>query len=277
MKICIDAGHYGKYNQSPVNKAYWESEMTWKLHILLKSELEKYGVTVVATRPNQATDLALTSRGKKAAGCDLFISIHSNACGQESVDYPLACCCVSGKCDALGQKLADTVQRVMGCKQSGRIIKKKNTAGNGDWYSVLYGAAQVGVPGVLLENGFHTNAANTAWLLNDVNLAKLAQAEAQTIAEHYGLKKFENNSHIQQAMPEKSQTNADGAFRVKVVCNALNVRSGAGTQYKINTVVHKNEVYTIVGTTKSSDGGMWYKLKSGVGYINGSTKYVRKV
>lgn len=43
MKICLDAGHYGKYNQSPVNKAYWESEFTWKFHLLLKAELERYG------------------------------------------------------------------------------------------------------------------------------------------------------------------------------------------------------------------------------------------
>ena len=40
MKLCLDAGHYGKYNQSPVVPAYWESEFTWKFHLLLKSELE---------------------------------------------------------------------------------------------------------------------------------------------------------------------------------------------------------------------------------------------
>lgn len=43
MKICLDAGHYGKYNQSPVFKSYYESEMTWRLHRMLQAELELRG------------------------------------------------------------------------------------------------------------------------------------------------------------------------------------------------------------------------------------------
>ena len=40
MKICIDAGHYGKYNQSPADSRYYESDFTWKLHLLQKKYLE---------------------------------------------------------------------------------------------------------------------------------------------------------------------------------------------------------------------------------------------
>lgn len=32
IKICLDAGHYGKYNRSPAVKTYYESDMNWKLH-----------------------------------------------------------------------------------------------------------------------------------------------------------------------------------------------------------------------------------------------------
>ena len=48
VKIMLDAGHYGKYNQG-VNKNYYESEAMWKLHLLLKAELEKYGFEVGTT------------------------------------------------------------------------------------------------------------------------------------------------------------------------------------------------------------------------------------
>ena len=158
MKICLDAGHYGRYNQSPVNQMYWESEFSWKFHLLLKAELEKYGIQVITTRQDKDKDLGLVARGKMAAGCDLFLSLHSNAVGSgvSSTDYPLACCCVSGKVDNLGLELAQTVQRVMGTNQDGRITKRKSDYGNGDWYSVLYGAAQVGVPGILLEHSGRT-------------------------------------------------------------------------------------------------------------------------
>ena len=194
MKICIDAGHYGKYNRSPVNKAYYESDMSWKLHNYIKSALQAYGITVVTTRKTQSGDLGLESRGRKAAGCDLFLSIHSNACGDASVDYPLACCCVSGKADKLGQQLANKVHSVMGTRQTGRIIKKRGD--NGDWYGVLRGAASVGVPGILLEHSFHTNLAATNWLLVDANLKRMAQAEADVIAAYYGIKKPADASKV---------------------------------------------------------------------------------
>ena len=97
MKICIDAGHHGKQNRSPVVKEYYEAEMNWKLHLLLKKYLEEYGVEVITTRSKQTVDLGLLARGKKAEGCDLFLSIHSNACDTESVDRPVVIPQLDGK------------------------------------------------------------------------------------------------------------------------------------------------------------------------------------
>lgn len=272
MKICLDAGHYGKYNRSPVNGSYYESDMTWKLHTFLKSALEAYGITVITTRKNQASDLALEARGKTAKGCDLFISVHSNACGTESVDYPLACCCVSGKVDTIGKKLADTVASVMGTRQSGRIIKKRGDSG--DWYGVLRGAAKVGVPGVLLEHSFHTNAKATAWLLSDSHLKKLAEAEAQTIAEHYGIKKASQS--VPTAAPESGGQKSPSSYMVKIICDALNVRSAPGLSSQVKSVVHKGEAFTIV-ETKSIGSVQWGKLKSGAGWISLGEKYVKRI
>lgn len=69
---------------------------------------------------------------------------------------------------------------------------------------------------------------------------------------------------------KKTEASAFVAFKVKVTADALNVRAGAGTKYKINTVVHKNEIYTIVG-----QDGKWGKLKSGAGWI--SLDYTKRV
>lgn len=62
-----------------------------------------------------------------------------------------------------------------------------------------------------------------------------------------------------QAPVQSTTTN----YTVKINTADLNVRAGAGVNYKINTVVHQNEVYTIVA---ESNG--WGKLKSGAGWIN---------
>ena len=52
------------------------------------------------------------------------------------------------------------------------------------------------------------------------------------------------------------------SYMVKVTCDVLNIRAGAGTNYKINGSIRDKGVYTIVETK-----GNWGKLKSGAGWI----------
>ena len=52
-------------------------------------------------------------------------------------------------------------------------------------------------------------------------------------------------------------------YKVRITASVLNVRAGAGTNYKVNTTVKKDEVYTIV-----AESGSWGKLKSGAGWIS---------
>lgn len=188
MKICLDAGHYGKYNKSPANSAYYESDMVWKLTELQKKYLEAYGIEVITTRTNQATDRDLYARGAASKGCDLFISNHSNAVAStvnNSVDYPVSYCTINGRADGIGLVLAQTIENIIPTKQAARIERRSGS--NGDYYAVLRGATAAGTPGLILEHSFHTNAAITNWLLDDANLARLAEAEAWSIAEYYGI------------------------------------------------------------------------------------------
>ena len=59
-------------------------------------------------------------------------------------------------------------------------------------------------------------------------------------------------------------------YIVRVNTDVLNIRSGAGTNYKINGQVKKYELYTIVDEKNG-----WGKLKSGAGWI--SLQYTKKV
>lgn len=70
----------------------------------------------------------------------------------------------------------------------------------------------------------------------------------------------------EQVYPEISKF----PYRVIITASKLNVRAGAGTSYKINTQVEKDEVFTIV-----DEKGSWGKLKSDKGWIHlGYTKPV---
>ena len=191
VKVCLDAGHVGsKYNQSPVVKTYYESAMVWKLHLKLKSALEARGFEVMTTRATIDTNMGVYDRGAASKGCDIFLSLHSNACGTESVDYPVIYRAYDNKnnVDTLALKIAKKVGQLMGTVHAGRTATRRNSAG-GEYYGVLRGARAVGTPlYMLIEHSFHTNPKATKWLSVDANLEKLAVAEAELLAEHFGVK-----------------------------------------------------------------------------------------
>lgn len=212
IKICIDAGHYGKYNRSPANRAYYESDMTWKLTNLQKKFLEEYdGIEVILTRSDKNKDKSLYDRGACSKGCDLFISNHSNAVGSyvdEKTDYIAiyhmvedSTTIIDDKSKDVAKVLAPVIARIMGTKQGYKVLSRKidydrNGDGilNDNYYGVLHGARMVKTPGILIEHSFHTNTTATNWLLNDNNLTSLAKAEAETLANYFGLRKKTNSA-----------------------------------------------------------------------------------
>lgn len=216
-KICIDAGHYGRYNRSPVVPEYYESDMTWKLHLLLKKYLEQYGFEVITTRANKNSDLSLYNRGAKSKGCDLFLSLHSNAAyssndpmekqlASEKVDRVDIYAPISGKGHDIAKRLADCIVEVMETKQLGYVKTRKSGSG-GEYYGVIRGAVAVGTIGLLVEHSFHTNTRAAKWLLDEGNLDKLAQAEAKDIAEHFGM--TGKTEAAQPSEPEKASALGD--------------------------------------------------------------------
>ena len=267
MKICLDAGHYGKYNQSPVNTDYWESDFAWKFHLFLKAALEGYGIEVITTRTNQATDLKLELRGQKSAGCDLFLSIHSNACNDASADYPLACCCVNGTADVLGNELAKIVGKCMGSSGMARIWKREGNGGS-DYYGVLRGAASVGTPGILLEHGFHTNLRNTNWLMDDDNLRRMAEAEANVIAEHFDVKSDEKQDPESNAKRIWDKLRSAGLSEAGAAGLMGNLKAESNLQpNNVQNTFEKKLGYTDESYTDAVDAGTYTNFANdGAGY-----------
>ena len=193
--------------------------------------------------------LALTSRGRKAKGCDLFLSMHSNAAGAESVDYPVAYVPLNGTGTDIGQKLADIVADVMGTVQNGRTATRRGGTG-ADYYGVIRGAVSVGVPGVILEHSFHTNPKAAAWLMSDANLSKLAKAEADCIAAWLEGTVKPAAQTLQVAKSKSAAYNK--AYKTTA---DLNMRSGAGTDFPVLTTLPHGAAfrcygfYNVVGST----------------------------
>lgn len=90
---------------------------------------------------------------------------------------------------------------------------------------------------------------------------------------------FDNNGNVVYTKGTTSTSQSTSTtstqsvpFNVKIIVDGLNVRKGAGTSYPIVMTIRDHGTYGIVEVN-----GSWGKLKSGAGWINISSKYVKKV
>jgi len=182
--VVLDAGHFGKRNQSPLVSGYYESERMWMLMRYLQTFLELKGIKVICTRAKQTDDLAVTQRGKLAKGSDLFISLHSNAADDSVTDRVVVYEKLNAdtRAHSLAVSLAETVSGIINTKQAYAVKTRANSAGN-EYYGVMRGAASTDCPYYyILEHSFHTNRDSALFLLEDENLLALAAAEANNIS-----------------------------------------------------------------------------------------------
>jgi N-acetylmuramoyl-L-alanine amidase len=268
MKVMLDAGHYGKTYNPGVVKGYYESEQMWRLQGYLVKALEGYGIKVDTTRKSQSENPGTEERGRRSKGYDLFLSLHTNAPGDNVTkekweDYDAPWCFVFQDLSwtniddiskGVGNKLGEAIYKTLGTKQPYKIGQQKSPTdrdGNGilddEYYGVLVGARKVGTPGVLIEHTFHTNKRMCKWLLKEDNLKALAEAEARAIAEYFGIIK----------QPETVSK------KVKITAFALNVRKGPGTNYALSALPLLKGAE--VDICEISNG--WGRLADGRGWV----------
>lgn len=233
LKITLDPGH-GQYgNKSPNNSKYIEGTQMWHLANKLKVALEKYGFEVVTTRPKITDNPSLSARGSAAGknGSSMFLSLHSNAPGANAdgtysksvtgsvVYYSMT----RSENKALADKLGNKVSQLMGHYYRGSKTREYPNKPGVDYYGVIRAAAQSGCKcAMLIEHGFHTNIADSNYLLVDENLQKIAEAEAAIIAEYFGQTKTENAPQEKPAETAKTLYRVQtGAFTKKANATAL--------------------------------------------------------
>lgn len=187
-KVCLDAGHSASntYNKSP-DGTYYEHEFALDMAKRMKAVLERAGVEVVETRPDNG-DVSLGERCRisNAAGVDLFVSIHSNATGTLSTGadgWGNARgweCYVYGLSGARYQAAKAILARVEGVCPAIRykpIVDKPE----------LYVLKHTNAPAVLIEHGFHTSREDVELLKDAGYRQKMAEAEAFGILDYLGV------------------------------------------------------------------------------------------
>lgn len=190
--ICLDPGHIGGYNRGAYSK-YYEGTKMYDFSLMLKEEIEKYSnLKAIITRSSVQDCPSLADRAKMAKknGALCLLSLHSNACGTESVNrVAIYRSQAMPKSEDLGWNLSDAIVATMNADvpttPSKSILTRLNSYGT-DYYGILRNSTGGSVTAsFILEHGFHTNYKQAEWLYNDANLRKLAVAEAKVLAAYY--------------------------------------------------------------------------------------------
>ena len=241
LLVCLDPGHYAGCNEVPDTVSpYCEGDFTLEVGLALRDELaETYGITCAMTREagsitlggmsDEALDnTAIQLRGEAAEGCDLFISLHTNANLDDangaptfkqptSITKPIVLANTVAASDeralavanAIGEEVADASARLGIAREEAfdpvdgpQELRTWSDAFNdsttengtvsirrwngGDYYGVLRGAANVGVPGFIVEHGHHTVPEMRRAAAEGTLAPAWAEADARGIAEGYG-------------------------------------------------------------------------------------------
>ena len=208
--VVLDPGHDGTHGGSSAN-GFVEAQLNLKIAQYCKAELEQYrGVTVYMTRdssscPNGGGDnkscLQRRANIARDMGASLFVSLHNNYSSSPSASgaeiwYPNQN--YNSWTSQVGGSAASKILEQLtslGLHNRGTQIRSANQdkypdGSAADYYAVIRHTKEYGIPGIIVEHAFMSNASDaTNFLSNDEQLKRLGVADATGIANYFELTK----------------------------------------------------------------------------------------
>lgn len=250
LKFCVITGHgkskSGGYDPGAVSGKYQEFRIAKEIAKYTNEYLRSYGNE--SKLINYDGSLYLTERIEKinASDFDFALEIHLNAGGGTGTEvfYP------SGDTEAQGaaRAVSESISKALSVRNRGAKTRL-NSAGK-DYFGIIRSTK---IPTLLIETVF----------IDTSDIKKVETQEGQKAC----------GKAIALALNGYFADSAkkSGEYTVRIVTDLLNVRSGPGTQYKINTTVKRGEVFTVV-----EKKGSWGRLKSGAGWISLNPDYAER-
>lgn len=252
IKVFISAGHGGR-DSGAVGNGLLEKDINLSISKACASYLDSCGLLVKLSRDKDENDpIGEEVNEANAFNADIAISFHNNAGGGNGSETWYYTHCQTSK------KLAEymeTASKQLG--QNSRGVKPTTS---------LYFLSKTKMPAVLVETAFIDNSDDICIIDNEDKQRNFGVAYARAIL-NFIAEQFD--------IPQPTPNLPKEEFLIKVKV-PLNIRKGAGIEYDIVGVINDNYKYTIIDTASANDGGRWGKLKSGIGWINISDKFVTR-
>lgn len=176
LRIMIDVGHGGDDGGAkPNGAAYDEAALNLQLAMRLKAELESMGATVIM---NRTTDVNISVQARidylKEQAPDLCIAIHQNSGEKDSYNGGWVCYYTPFSKKAAEAIYAET--------QKSGVYQRTDLYWDNTKY---YVGRETTCPVVLMENGFMTNEADYATMVDAHAQQMKAEAMAQGTANYF--------------------------------------------------------------------------------------------
>ena len=208
--ICIDAGH-GGYDGGTDAGTKTEKEYNLSLSLYLRDALLADGRFEVVMTRDDDTYLKYLARADIArrANADLLISVHCNQVAESYVSGTQAYVSLIDRFNAtaLAGSILDSIESAVGIKR-GKVATRTDSGDSlgiyywdserqwdmpaaaelgqvSDYYSMNTWSSKFGIPSIIVEHGFLSNANDLAVLNSDAKLKTLAEAEADAIIEYF--------------------------------------------------------------------------------------------
>lgn len=185
FKMLINAGHGAGAAHNRGSVCSNEGDNNYYFSLELKKAMEQYeNVQIDLVRNNISDNPTLAQRAAMGKGYHLYYSIHSNAAvGNPTVRGTEVWDSVEKPNPTLAKAICDVISDLFG--HNNRGVKYREGQPGLNWYGELRhnGADSA----MIVEHGFHTNQQDCNFFKN--NHKKIAEAVAEVIAKHYGLKK----------------------------------------------------------------------------------------
>lgn len=276
-KICIVVGHgkskNGGYDSGAVYGEYHEFRIAKEIAKYAQQTLvNEYGVS--CDLMNYDGNLYLQDRiNRLKDNTYAYIAeIHLNAGGGTGTEVYYSRNDVTGR--KYAENISNSIARTLGITSRG--AKTKLNAVGRDYFGIIRSTKPTAN---LVETVFIDRQSDLDKVKNADGQKLCGQAIASGIAAAMGVqKKTQATAPTTPTTTPTQQPQPSGSFRVRIKDNNLNIRSGAGTNYKVVGQIKDHGVYTIV-ETKGTVGkaGSWGKLKSGAGWISLNSIYVTRL